>query len=494
MACQSISHLVVLYFAGVSMVVADNEVNTHGDGFLAPREPVTDAGSSWLPPLDTFYHASLIPLAAVTIVLGWYTRPKAGSEPLPPGFWQHQWKYVAVWAPAIMADWFQGPYVYALYASYGYSSVDIAELFVAGFGASMVFGTFVGSVADAWGRKRCAVLYCVLYIASCFTKHSSDYGILIVGRITGGIATSLLFSTFECWLVAEHCQRRAYSSSLLRYMFGIMFFVQYLTAIIAGVVAQAAADTMELTKVPGYTSIHYGGYTAPFDLSSLTLMITIPLICFLWEENYGDEQSGAGPVQSLVSATQVMRSNWRIWMLGVVVSCFEGSMFAFVFNWTPALESEAVPPPYGLIFSSFMMACMCGSSIFSLIDSSTPPVRILLPLFIVATASLSVCNFFVGTTHLGFVFAGFLLFEFCVGIYFPAMGSLKSDVVPEEARAGVYNIFRVPLNAVVVGLLLTHLSTRTALGFCSALLVLASLGLSSLMWNGTEAKCVEKVK
>lgn len=45
-------------------------------------------------------------------------------------------------------DWLQGPYVYALYQSYGMTSHDIEILFVAGFGSSLLFGTVVGSVAD----------------------------------------------------------------------------------------------------------------------------------------------------------------------------------------------------------------------------------------------------------------------------------------------------------------------------------------------------------
>lgn len=54
------------------------------------------------------------------------------------------------------------------------------------------------------GRKRACVTYCITYILSCITKHSPQYKILMVGRILGGIATSLLFSSFESWLVAEH--------------------------------------------------------------------------------------------------------------------------------------------------------------------------------------------------------------------------------------------------------------------------------------------------
>ena len=53
-------------------------------------------------------------------------------------------------------DWLQGPYVYALYAGYGFSKGDIGKLFIAGFGSSMVFGTVVGSLAD----KQCVGAGC----------------------------------------------------------------------------------------------------------------------------------------------------------------------------------------------------------------------------------------------------------------------------------------------------------------------------------------------
>ena len=57
-------------------------------------------------------------------------------------------KYLVVYLLAALSDWLQGPYVYALYDAYGYSQHDIAVLFVAGFGSSMVFGSFVGGMAD----------------------------------------------------------------------------------------------------------------------------------------------------------------------------------------------------------------------------------------------------------------------------------------------------------------------------------------------------------
>ena len=61
------------------------------------------------------------------------------------------------------------------------------------------------------GRRKSCLLYCVLYIASCATKHGQNYWVLMLGRILGGVATSLLFSSFESWMVCE-CGRPQLSS------------------------------------------------------------------------------------------------------------------------------------------------------------------------------------------------------------------------------------------------------------------------------------------
>ncbi len=79
-------------------------------------------------------------------------------------------KYLAVYLLATLSDWLQGPYVYALYADYGFSQHEIAILFVAGFGSSMVFGSFIGGMADWGGRRNFVVLYAIVYGASCVTK------------------------------------------------------------------------------------------------------------------------------------------------------------------------------------------------------------------------------------------------------------------------------------------------------------------------------------
>lgn len=83
-------------------------------------------------------------------------------------------RYLLVYLLATLSDWLQGPYVYALYSAYGYAQHDIAVLFVAGFGSSMIFGTFVGGMADQLGRRAFVVVYGLTYAASCLTKRKCE--------------------------------------------------------------------------------------------------------------------------------------------------------------------------------------------------------------------------------------------------------------------------------------------------------------------------------
>jgi hypothetical protein len=55
----------------------------------------------------------------------------------------------------------------------------------------------------------------------------------------------------------------------------------------------------------------------------------------------------------------------KIALLGAIQSLFEGSMYTFVFLWTPALSHYDQMIPFGFIFATFMLASMLGSSLAS---------------------------------------------------------------------------------------------------------------------------------
>merc|ERR1712232_1415765 len=59
------------------------------------------------------------------------------------------------------------------------------------------------------------------------------------------------------------------------------------------------------------------------------------------------------------------------------------------------------------------------------------------------------------------------------GLYFPMMGTLKGLVVPEENRSAIYNLYRVPLNIIVVMALVAKLDIPTAFTITTCMLVVA---------------------
>jgi predicted MFS family arabinose efflux permease len=113
-------------------------------------------------------------------------------------------KYIAVYLVIMLADWMQGTHMYTLYLSY---NVNISALFLTGFLSGAVFAPFLGSAVDKFGRKNSCIVYCVLEIIINCLEHSSDFTILLFGRVLGGISTNLLFSAFESWMTTEHRKR-----------------------------------------------------------------------------------------------------------------------------------------------------------------------------------------------------------------------------------------------------------------------------------------------
>merc|ERR1712023_93949 len=48
------------------------------------------------------------------------------------------------------------------------------------------------------------------------------------------------------------------------------------------------------------------------------------------------------------------------------------------------------------------------------------------------------------------VVLSFVCFEICVGVFFPCAGTLRAKVIPDKFQGSVMNVFRVPLNVLVV--------------------------------------------
>ncbi|KAI9102020.1 hypothetical protein DFS34DRAFT_577782 [Phlyctochytrium arcticum] len=359
--------------------------------------------------------------------------------------------WLLVYCLVITSDWLQGPSTYPLYISYGYDLSQIAILFIVGFLSSALFGTIIGSFADKFGRKRLCLLFCIVYAASCFTKLSRNFAVLLLGRVLGGVSTSLLFSVFEAWMVSEHLSR-GFHESLLSDTFSWSTWLNGLVAILSGLLANVLSARF--------------GEVAPFMGAIVFLAIGFVVVYTTWKENYGGNGKGE-PVQNERSAPQNGSSIWdsvlSIWnspdilAVGVMQCCFESAMYTFVFLWQPVLEAAAKPDassskaivlPYGLIFATFMVSIMLGSVIFKkLLTIGWKQEDISWVTFAVASGALFIPVLVKNEMAL---FWSFNLFELCCGLYFPSIGTLRSKLVPEDKRSTVMNVFRIPLNLMVV--------------------------------------------
>lgn len=409
-----------------------------------------------------FYQLCFGFCALLTGGLFYSSRSDSQQSAHSPEFKAFQKTYLIAYLFAFAGDWLQGPHVYALYSSYGYSQADIATLFVAGFGSSMIFGTFIGSLADKMGRKKAATLYCLIYIGSCLTKHFANYWMLMLGRFLGGIATSLVYSVFESWMVSEH-SARGFDEDWMKDTFSKAMLGNSLVAILSGIVAQYVAGIAQLHPLSDGSSMYVGGSTAPFDVALFFLLLCLFQITTTWNENFGQSKSADDvgiSFRALEQAVQTIKNDKKTLLIGSISSLFEGSMFTFVFMWTPMLQELSVTNkdelPFGLIFATFMLCCMSGSSLFGILSNRMKTDRIAFLMLCASGASLAMGAV---NSSLELVYLGFLVFEGCVGIYWPTMGTMKGMYVPDGQRAAIYNVFRFPLNGIVLFVLKMNMSS-----------------------------------
>jgi len=442
------------------------------------------------------YFAGLVGVCTLTRIAA----RSPSSEKKVNKAWDLQWRFLSVFWALKLADWLHGPYFYEVYASkiingQALGQEMIGKLFLCGFGASMIFGTVAGTLVDSMGRKKGCFAFCLMYMLSALSTLSNSLPVLVLGRVLGGTATSLLFSAPEAWLVSEHA-RQGLSGADLGATFGWAYFGDGIAAILAGKLAGAVAG-----RAGGKGSV-LSGPTAPFELSILFLAMGVLFIGTNFQENYGGHGHAAcaasrnkGVVASLKEATNIIINDKRILLTGVVQSLFEGAMYIFVLQWPPALSTLAAgrKVPFGAVFACLMTACMIGSSVFGLllkykvaVEASIAGMLGLSCAAIAISAQVMAKEDSIyrqGNAPLHVLTVAFLVFEMAVGLYFPSIGTLRSKYVPDAHKGSIMNVFRIPLNLIVISTFLSikRLGVSGALYLASAVLAMACVAQSALL-------------
>lgn len=175
-------------------------------------------------------------------------------------------------------------------------------------------------------------------------------------------------------------------------------------------------------------------------------------------------------IKTLKSGLSTMIQSKNIIVIGIAQTFFECSMYIFVLLYIPAIENATNDGnlPFGYLFSTMMVAVMVGSMTFQLFEkqAKTGP-RFFMECkedkLLTLALGLASCAFMAmayhGNSSTTILLMAYHLFEFTTGLYYPAISSLKAEEIPEETRAAVMTLLRIPMN-LSVGLIMWHVSNK----------------------------------
>lgn len=270
------------------------------------------------------------------------------------------------------------------------------------------------------------------------------------------------------WLACE-CSRRhnrhGFPSEWLPRTFALATFGNGIVAVSAGIAANLLAD-------PFGSDQHHP--VRPFLFAIAVLGFTALALHKTWDENaVPEDELAEGHTDRCIAGLKPVLKNRKIWLVGLVQALFESAMFVFVFLWTPSLAEHKYRSPLGFIFATFMLAIVLGSTIFQLALSLKWPVTKCLESAICLAIACFLLAFLFESPSM--LFVAFVGFEVACGVYYPAIGSLRGEIIPESDRAAIMGWFRVPINVFVITCLFATriLSHHALFGVCALLCCLA---------------------
>ncbi|KAJ3567328.1 hypothetical protein NPX13_g6805 [Xylaria arbuscula] len=366
------------------------------------------------------------------------------------------------YALAVAADWLQGSHLVSLYRDeHGLEAGVVLSLYMTDFIATALSAYFIGFLADKYGRKLYCMVYCVSYALSCFLTVVPVTPLLFLGRVLGGVSTSILFSVFESWMVANFRKNKLEEKACdLSRTFAATAVVNSLVAILMGFLGEVLVWVTGTRKTP-----------------------------FL-SENFGTSSSAEStPRQSLRSILKAP----SILVLALASTIFDSAMNLFVFYWGPALNSlhaststAAGELPYGTINAGLMAASMVGALAFNIIINKRIITYPQLSAGALLVAGLCFAKLAAGKTEAG-AFWLFCLLEICTGVFGPCVSYLKGGLISDDSRTTVYSIMRVPFNVLAfVSLLVVKDNNNVGAVFatCSLLLVASFTTTLAATWRG----------
>ncbi|CAJ1938880.1 unnamed protein product [Cylindrotheca closterium] len=442
--------------------------------------------------------------------LRWTGKSNKRKRSRPVSIDKLETKFLSVFWLLRTSFWMSGPYFYSACASKmqngnPLSVSTISQIALVGYISTPILGPLAGDFLSRKGPKVGSIIAAIFYGIGGLSLCSNSLPIMFLGRAFGGFGSSLMSSAPEAWLVAE-AKRKDKDASVvwLRAIFGRAFQFDPILAILAGKLAGVFAS--------------YRGPTGPFEAQPLILGAAIGMILLLWNgpsiqnDTETTKQEKDRETLKSVFKSEVM-TNSNVFLVGCIQMLFESAMNIFVLLWPPTMNAaiKAVygetKTPFGSIFSCMMCSCLVGGLFFGEVSRVFGFNVSMISLMLCATLSMCLAAYSVatfdpegnGTQHLIQLTTAFLIFEGCVGAYFPSIGILRCNHYGNGNLQLLLTLFQFPTNAIVavVFVCLQSLGNTRALFLTCALLGLGTLSMLILRFDKDKRKrkqAVDKLK
>ena len=376
----------------------------------------------------------------------------------PPTVSTFQRLYLPVFWLLRMAFWMSGPFFVPVYASKVLSDgVTIDNVFQVGFAAAALLLPGIASVVSSsyTDEKSGTIAAAIFYALGSASTQVSSLPLLLAGRGCGNIGTGLLGIMPEAWVSSEVQKTGADPyGRWLSSIFATAFAFDSIVAIGAGQVAAIAAERL-------------GGPEGPFRVSPLFLAIAVVIIGLFWTDTdvpADGKQSDNG--LSLKDASNVVSSDKKVLLLGLVQCSFEAATYLFVLNQAKAIQvavtaffGEESIVPSGLVFACYMTATLLGSCIYGhLSELRYRPEGILSVVIVLSALSLGAVGNLCARNHLNLlgISVWFFLFEIMAGLAKPSLSCLRSKYLPIKERSILMTAFSTVFNFLVLVISLSN--------------------------------------
>ncbi len=141
--------------------------------------------------------------------------------------------------------------------------------------------------------------------------------------------------------------------------------------------------------------------------------------------------------------------------IGIMESLYNAVVNIFIFSWTPLLQrsTNAQNLQVGFVFLCFVCCVIIGTSLFEFfIITLKSKFYLTMVLILFVDICLFLTTYFTDSFIVRLVSLASI--EGMTGFYLPLNSTVKSKILVEKHRATLMSLFRIPLNAYVIFVLL----------------------------------------